>query len=156
MVALRCYLTVGGEGSLVTLRNFARFPGHAPGYKRGGGGVSASPDSRELSLQSPFAFRSLCLPLPFASCSLLCLRHGFARGDGALIDREAASHSCLGLQPRDPRSPRGDDPQRLGRPRPGAGSANRSGVPSFKATDGSHHLLQGQDSKHISGVWPKR
>ena len=28
-------------------------------------------------------------------------------------------------------------------------------MPSFKATDGSHHLLQGQDSKHSSEDWPK-
>ena len=47
MAALRCYLTVGGEGSLVTSRDIVRFPGRAPGYKRTGvGGGSASPESR--------------------------------------------------------------------------------------------------------------
>ena len=159
MVVVRCLLTVAGKGILVTSHVLARLAGRAPSYKRSGGGKggSASPDSmHELSLQCPFAFCSLCFPLPFAFHHFLCLHHDFARGDGASIIREATSHSSLGLQPRDPRSPRGDDPQRLGRPRPGAGSANRSGVPSFKATDGRHHLLQGQDSKHISGVWPKK
>ena len=34
-------------------------------------------------------------------------------------------------------------------------SCTEKKVPSFKVTDGSPHLLQGQVSKRISGVWPK-
>jgi len=50
----------------------------------------------KLPLHSPLAFSSLCFLLPFSFCSLLCLRHGFARGDGASIDREAAPTRALG------------------------------------------------------------
>jgi hypothetical protein len=35
-------------------------------------------------------------------------------------------------------------------------SCTRKRVPSYKVTDGSHRLLQGRDSKHISEDWPKK